>query len=79
MDVSSIALQGLEQASAQVDAAAVRIASAGAVAGGAAPVDVVSLSEEMVALMAAKTAFAANVSVMKTAEQMQQSLLNVMA
>ena len=41
--------------------------------------DVVSLSEEMVALMAAKTAFAANVSVMKTAEQMQQSLLNVMA
>ena len=79
MDVSSIALQGLEQASAQLDAVATRIASAGAVAGGAAPVDVVSLSEEMVALMSAKTAFAANVAVLKTAEQTQQSVLNVMA
>jgi flagellar hook-associated protein FlgK len=79
MDISSIALQGLEQASAQVDAAAVQIASAGSASGNAAPVDTVSLSEEMVALMSAKTAFAANVSVLKTAEQTQQNVLNVMA
>jgi hypothetical protein len=56
-DVSSIALQGLEQASAQLDAAATQIASAGT---DGSPVDTVSLSEEMVALMSAKTAFAAN-------------------
>jgi flagellar hook protein FlgE len=79
MDVSSIALQGLEQASAQVDAAAGQIASAGSGTDGAVPVDIVSLSEEMVALMSAKTAFAANISVLKTAEQTQQSVLNVMA
>lgn len=79
MDVSSIALQGLEQASAQVEAVAARIASAGSFSDGAAPTDTVSLSEEMVALMSAKTAFAANVEVFKTAEQTQQSVLNVMA
>ncbi len=79
MDASSIALQGLEQASAQVDAIAGRIASAGSFSDSPAPVDTVSLSEEMVALMSAKTAFAANVDVFKTAEQTQQSVLNVMA
>lgn len=62
-----------------MDAAAGRIASAGSTSDGTAVVDIVSLSEEMVALMSAKTAFAANVSVLKTAEQMQQSVLNVMA
>ena len=79
MDVSSIALQGLEQASAQLDAAASRVASAGSASDGTAVVDIVSLSEEMVALMSAKTAFAANAAVLKTAEQTQQSVLNVMA
>ena len=79
MDVSSIALQGLEQASAQVDAAASRIASAGSSSGNPVPTDTVSLSEEMVALMSAKTAFSANVAVFKTAEQLQQSVLNVVA
>ncbi len=79
MDITSIALQGLEQSSAQVDAAVSQIASAGSSSGGAAPVDVVSLSKEMVALMSAKTAFSANVDVFKTAEETQQSTLNVMA
>ena len=79
MDVSSIALQALEQSSAQMDAAVAQIASAGSVSNAPAPVDTVSLSEEMVALMSAKAGFAANISVMKTAEQMQGSVLNVMA
>jgi flagellar hook protein FlgE len=79
MDISSIALQGLEQSSAQVDAAVSQIASAGSLSGGGAPVDVVSLSKEMVALMSARTAFSANVAVFKTAEETQQNTLNVMA
>lgn len=79
MDVTSVALQGLEQASAQLDAVATRVAAAASASDGAAAVDIVSLSEEMVALMSAKTAFAANVAVLKTAEQTQQSVLNVMA
>ena len=79
MDVSSIALQGLEQASAQLDAAVTRVASAASGPDGAGVVDIVSLSAEMIALMSAKTAFAVNVAVLKTAEQTQQSVLNVMA
>jgi flagellar hook protein FlgE len=79
MDISSIALQGLELASAQLDAAASRIASAGAASPDGAAVDVVSLSEEMVALLSAKTLFAANIEVLKTADQIQQNALNVFA
>lgn len=80
MDLSSIALQGLELASAQLDAAASAIAGAGATsASQPLPVDTVSLSAEMVALMSSQNLFAANVAVMKTAEQTQQSLLNVLA
>ena len=78
MDVSSIALQGLQQADAQLNAAASAIANAGNGASGAG-VDVVSLSEEMVALMSAQTQFAANLDTLKTADQMQQSLLDVTA
>jgi len=79
MDLSSIALQGLELASAQLDVAASRIAGAGAASQDGAPVDVVSLSQEMVALMSAKTLFAANIDVLRTADQTQQSTLNLLA
>lgn len=78
MDPSSIALQGLQQADAQLEAAASAIASAGAPDSGAG-VDVVSLSAEMVALMAAQTQFEANLATLKTADQMQQSLMDVTA
>jgi flagellar hook protein FlgE len=77
VDISSIALQGLEQAYAQLDAAASCIAGTGAVQYGAA-LDTVSLSEELVALMTAQSLFAANINVLKTADQTQQSLLNIL-
>jgi len=77
MDISSIALQGLEQADAQLNTAAARIAGA-ASTGGAGP-DTVSLSEEMVALMSAKTAASANIATLKTADQMQQNLIDITA
>jgi flagellar hook protein FlgE len=79
MDLSSIALQGLDQASAQLDAAASRIAGAGMPSGDGASLDTVSLSEEMVALMSAKNLFSANVASLKTADQTQQNLLDIMA
>ena len=82
MDVSSIALQGLEQASAQLDAAANGIVQAGAASANAANgagVDTVSLSSEMVALMSAQQLFEANIDTLRTADEMQQSLLNVTA
>lgn len=79
MDLSSIALQGLDRASAQLDAAAGAISGAGAPLQDGAPVDFVSLSQETVALMSAKALFAANIEVLKTVAQTQQSTLNILA
>jgi flagellar hook protein FlgE len=79
MDISAIALQGLDQASAQLDAAAAGIASAGAASPDGANLDIVSLSEEMVALMSAKTMYLANVSTLKTADQIQKSTIDLIA
>jgi flagellar basal body rod protein FlgG len=73
MDISSIALQGLEQANVQADAAAAQIAT------GAGSSDVVNLSAEMIALMQAKILASASVATLKTADQMQQSLIDVTA
>jgi flagellar basal body rod protein FlgG len=72
-DISSIALQGLEQANVQADAAAAQIA------GGLGSGDVVDLSAEMIALMQAKTLASASMSALTTADQMQQSLVDVTA
>ena len=77
MDVSAIALQGLEQANTQLEAAASAIANVGAPSAG--PVDIVDLSAEMVALMSAQTLLGANLATLKTADQMQKTLLDVTA
>jgi flagellar hook protein FlgE len=79
MDISAIALQGLDQASAQLDAAAAGIASAGAASPDGANLDIVSLSEEMIALMSAKTMYLANVSTLKIADQIQKSTIDLIA
>ena len=73
MDISSIALQGLEQANVQADAAAAQIASS------AGSGDVGSLSAEMVSLMESKILASASAAALTTADQMQQSLLDVTA
>ena len=77
MDVSSIALQGLQQAQLQVDTSARRLASAGSSPDGA-DVDTASLSPEAVALLSAKSQFAANINVLKIADNMQKSLINLL-
>jgi len=79
MDPSAIALQGLEAASLQLDTAASRIASAGAVSPDGSDLDAVSLSEEMVALMPANTQYQANLATLKTSDQVEQNLVNVIA
>lgn len=77
MDPSSIALPGLQQAEVQLTAAAARLAAAGSPTGG--NLDVVDLGAEMVALMSAQTLFSVNIATLKTADQMQKNLLDVMA
>jgi flagellar hook-associated protein FlgK len=79
MDPSSIALRGLQQADTQLNTAAAAIASAGTASPDGASLDIVSLSEEMVALMSAQNSFAANVATLETADQVQKGLLDVTA
>ena len=77
MDISAIALQGLNQAQAQLEHAALRIAQFGAASGS--NLDVVDLSTEMVALQSAKDNVAINIKVLQTAEEVQQNLIDAMA
>jgi flagellar hook protein FlgE len=79
MDVSAIALQGLAQAQIQVEASAARLIAATAATPEAMPVDTVSLSEAAVALLGAKNQFSASIEVLKTANQMQKNLVNILA
>ena len=79
MDISAIALQGLDQASAQLDRAASNIAAAGGSSPDGAGLDTVALSEEAVALMSAKALFSANLSVLRTADQIQKNTIDAMA
>ena len=79
MDISSIALQGMTQAEAQLEAAASAIAQAGNSSADGANLDVVDLSAETVAMMSARNQFALNVSTLHTADEVQKSLLNVTA
>lgn len=78
MDIAAIALQGLEQAQVQLDAAASNIANAGAASAGP-NLDTVDLSTQIVALNSAQILAEVNVDIMKTANQVQQSVLNLFA
>ena len=79
MDPSSIALQGLQQAEVQLNAAAAKIASAGSSSADGANLDVVDLSAEMVALMSAQSAFEVNLATLKTANEIQKTLVDLTA
>jgi hypothetical protein len=78
MGISAIALQGVQQAEAQLNEAASNIASAGA-ASIAANGDSVDLSAEMIALMSAQNQSSVSLSMLKIADEVQQSLINIMA
>lgn len=78
MDISAIALQGLEQAQVQLGNAATKLASAGASPNGAG-VDIVDLSAQMVALLSAKNNVSVNLSVLKTASQIEKKVTDLMA
>jgi flagellar hook protein FlgE len=91
MNVMSAALSGMQQAQSSLDKTAQRIAHAGINQAGAnqagvsqagasqAPGDTVDLSTEMVNLMAARQQFSTSVRVAHVGDEMQKSLLNMMA
>jgi flagellar basal body rod protein FlgC len=71
MDISSIALQGVQQAQVQLDNSVQRLTQA--TSG-----DVVDLSQEAVALLSAKNQFSANINVLKIAGNMQKNVINLL-
>ena len=77
MDPSLIALQGLQQADYQLQTAASDIASSASPDG--ANLDVVSLSAEAVALTSARNLYQANIATLKTANELQKNVLDLMA
>jgi hypothetical protein len=79
MDISAIALQGVQQAEAQLESAASAIASSGAASPGGANSDTVTLSAEAVALMSAQNQTAVNLTTLKAADEIQKTVLDIMA
>ena len=73
MEISAIALSGMQAAQTRLENTATRIAHVSE------PEDRVDLSAEMVALMESRNDFAANIKALKTADQMQQSVLDVLS
>ncbi len=73
------ALQGMQNAEAQFEKAAGRIAQLPAATGAGAGGDIVDLSAEIVAMLSARDNFMANVEAAKTGDALQRALLNVVA
>ncbi len=74
MTISATALTALAAASDQVDRIAERISRAGLSPGG----DAVDLSEEMVGLLAARTAFRVAVEIARTGDEMAEHTLDLL-
>ena len=79
MDISAIALGGLNQAQTNFDTAVRRIASGGSGApGSGAGEDTVDLSSNIVSLLQAKNDFEANLKAVKIGDEMQRTALDLL-
>ena len=79
MHLSALALQGVQPAETQLEAAATRIASFGATSPDGDCLDTVDLSTEMVALLSAKEQASANLQTLRTAGEISKNLIDVLA
>jgi flagellin-like hook-associated protein FlgL len=79
MDFSAIALQGIEQAQVQLEAAVAGLAASGGSSPSGANLDVVDIASQIVALNSAQTLLQLNLSTLKTADQIQKNILDLMA
>ena len=73
MEISAAALSGMHRAEARLEATAQRLARVSD------PADTVDLSAEMVALLEARNDFAVNAKVLKTGDEIERVLLDVLA
>ena len=78
MDLSAIALQGINQAQMQLDAATSSLASTGTSpnSGG---VDVVDIASQMVAMNSAEILLQLSLSTLKTSDQLQKNVIDLLA
>jgi flagellar hook protein FlgE len=76
MELTAIALQGMEQAGRRLETSAARIARLGTADYGG---DTVDLSREAVETLAARTDFAANARVAGTGAEMEKKLVDLLA
>lgn len=72
MDISAIALGGLQDAQAKLERSAARLAAAN-------PSDTVDLSTAAVDLLSSKSIFEANIEVLKIADRMYKQTLDLFA
>jgi flagellar hook protein FlgE len=73
----SASLEGLSRAEGLLNTTATQIARDPFPSSTAQPGDTVSLSDQMVALLQARTDFEANTKALQTADEMTQNLLNI--
>jgi hypothetical protein len=79
VELSAIALSGLDRASAAFDQSARAIATAGTAAPESAPVDTVDLATAVVGMVQAREDFGANIQALRTADEMQRQVLDILA
>jgi len=75
VEISAIALGGMHEAESRLEGAANRLARLA----DPAAADTVELSAEMVALMEARNAFAVNARVAATGDEVQKSVIDLLA
>jgi hypothetical protein len=79
MDLTAIALQGLDQASAQLESAASAIASFQSSNPAGANQDTVDLSAAVVAFLSAKNLYSANLATVKAADEIVKTSIDLIA
>jgi hypothetical protein len=77
MDISAVALQGLEGAQGQFNRAASKLSTA--TSPSLSTADETDLSQAAVGLLAAKNDFEGNLEVLKVADQMERSTIDMLA
>ncbi|MGO9113278.1 MAG: hypothetical protein ACLP9L_28940 [Thermoguttaceae bacterium] len=79
MDILSIAQQGLSRAQGELEKSAQSIAGAGVPQAQPPPQDSLDLSDQMVALLQAKSDFEASLTVFHSGDELSRKTLNLLA
>ena len=81
MGIPATALRGLQQAEAQLERSAAKVAAYGRSdsSGSGSPVDTVDLATEMVSQISAQDQFAVDLMAIKTSDQMLKSAIDLLA